>query len=160
MPKYKKCPRCDLNYILEEEEFCKICQEELRGISHNTEDLDEIEEEGVLCPRCHVNFLNDGETICEACAAEEERKGNSVMNDIEPDWDDAIEEEELGDGAEDLATDDELDISLEEMQEEEEETDEEDEYEDEENKDDFEEIGDVDIDDLSDDEDEKSDDDE
>ena len=45
MPKYKKCPRCDLNYILEEEEYCKICQEELRGISHNTEDLDEEIEE-------------------------------------------------------------------------------------------------------------------
>ena len=79
MPKYKKCPRCDLNYILEEEEYCKICQEELRGISHNTEDLDEeIEEDGILCPRCHVNYLNDGETICEACAAEEESARRSA----------------------------------------------------------------------------------
>ena len=120
MPKYKKCPRCDLNYILEEEEYCKICQEELRGISHNTEDLDEeIEEDGILCPRCHVNYLNDGETICEACAAEEDEK-HTAMDDIEPDWDETDEADALDEDA-DLATDDEIDLSLEELQDEEEE---------------------------------------
>lgn len=29
----KKCPRCELNYIYEDEEYCEICQEELRNHS-------------------------------------------------------------------------------------------------------------------------------
>ena len=43
MPKYKKCPRCEINYILEDEDYCEICKEELRGISHNEEFKDEEE---------------------------------------------------------------------------------------------------------------------
>ena len=31
MPKYKKCPRCEINYILDAEEYCEICKQELRG---------------------------------------------------------------------------------------------------------------------------------
>ncbi len=160
MPKYKKCPRCDLNYILEGEEFCKICQEELRGISHNTEDLDEIDEDGILCPRCHVNYLNEGETICESCAQEEEK--GSVMDDIEPDWEDSVVEEEPLDDTDDLAGDEEIDeLSLEELQaEEEEEEEEEDEYT-EEAKDDLDELDDDIIDVIDDDdEDDKEDSDE
>ena len=26
-----KCPRCDLNYIQENEKLCKVCQRELKG---------------------------------------------------------------------------------------------------------------------------------
>ena len=29
------CPRCELNYIEEEEEFCKICKAEMGLIDHN-----------------------------------------------------------------------------------------------------------------------------
>ena len=33
---YKKCPRCELNYIKDEEEYCEVCKQEL-GLSgtHN-----------------------------------------------------------------------------------------------------------------------------
>ena len=30
MPKYVKCPRCDLNYMLEGEEYCDVCKAELK----------------------------------------------------------------------------------------------------------------------------------
>ena len=28
---FKKCPRCELNYILDTEKYCKVCMRELRG---------------------------------------------------------------------------------------------------------------------------------
>ena len=28
--KYKKCPRCELNYILSEEDLCPVCKAELK----------------------------------------------------------------------------------------------------------------------------------
>ena len=30
MSKYKKCPRCEVNYILNDEEYCEICQLEMK----------------------------------------------------------------------------------------------------------------------------------
>ena len=30
MAKYVKCPRCDLNYILEGEDYCDVCKAELK----------------------------------------------------------------------------------------------------------------------------------
>ena len=119
--KYKKCPRCELNYILEDEDYCEICKQELKGISCNVE-LDD-DEEAELCPVCGINFLNEGEKICEACAAAkaDEEKG-SAIDDIEPDWND---EDEVG---EDEMVDDESDdmeLSLEDLAEEEEEEDDE-----------------------------------
>ena len=109
MPKYKKCPRCEINYILEDEDYCEICKEELRGISHNEEFPDD-EEDAAICPRCKVNYLNEGEKICESCAAEmeeEEEKRNDI-DDVEPDWG---EEEEDADASDEL--DDDMDLSLE-----------------------------------------------
>ena len=87
LAKYKKCPRCELNYILEDEDYCEICKQELKGIFCNV-DVDE-DDDAELCPVCGINFLNEGEKMCEACAAAraDEEKG-SAIDDVEPDsWD-------------------------------------------------------------------------
>ena len=64
MAKYKRCPRCELNWIPEEEEFCDVCKAELKiGGASLLED-----EEEELCPICHVNYLEPGEKICSYCA--------------------------------------------------------------------------------------------
>ena len=132
MAKYKKCPRCELNYILEEEDYCQICKEELRGISHNEELLDDEEDADVvaemgLCPKCKQHYLNDGEKICEACAALE-RDGQGG-DDFEPEaWD--IEEENPDADTELVEEeDDNLDLGLEDLGDEEGEFDEEEEEE-------------------------------
>jgi|AGTN01.2.fsa_nt_gi hypothetical protein len=72
MPKYKKCPRCDINYITEDREYCDICIAEMRGQNLFAED-DEDEVSDELCPRCHVNYLSEGEKLCESCRAEIEK---------------------------------------------------------------------------------------
>lgn len=123
MAKYKKCPRCELNYILEDEDYCEICKQELKGISCNV-DVDE-DDDAELCPVCGINFLNEGEKMCEACAAAraDEEKG-SAIDDVEPDnWDaedDGVTEDDIAGEA-----DDEMEISLEDLADEEEEEDEE-----------------------------------
>lgn len=117
MAKFKKCPRCDLNYILTEEELCEICKKELAGVSFG--DIDEADEElDEICPICRVNFLEENETICPACAeaqqAEEDRK-KALAEDFEEDkWE---EDEDEDEDDEDLS---DIDLSFESLKEEEE----------------------------------------
>ena len=84
MAKYKKCPRCEINYILEEEDYCEICKQELSGAKHNDEvDIDEEDDDVGLCPVCHKNYLNDGETVCEMCASRTDLDKSSLTDDID-----------------------------------------------------------------------------
>jgi hypothetical protein len=72
-----KCPRCELNYITEEEGYCKICKQEMMGdISH-----DEVE----LCTICNERRVMPGKDICLVCYKEmtESEDASSDMNDGE-----------------------------------------------------------------------------
>lgn len=73
MGKYKKCPRCELNWIPIEEELCEVCKAELGKASKISllEDDDEVEEEERICPICKVNYLEPDEDICAACREEQ-----------------------------------------------------------------------------------------
>ena len=102
MAKYKKCPRCELNYIPIEKEYCALCEQELKG--HLMVENDEEDEEEGLCPRCRTNYLNEGEKYCEQCQAEmEAEKEKSLHDDF---WEDEAEET-VGD--DDMFIDDMLD---------------------------------------------------
>ena len=48
-----KCPRCELNYIREEEQYCPVCKREMKGESHD----DPFE----LCSICN-DEMEDAET--------------------------------------------------------------------------------------------------
>lgn len=63
MGKYKKCPRCELNYIREEDDYCEVCKLEMAG-----EYLIDDEEE-LLCPKCKANYIEPGEKLCAYCMA-------------------------------------------------------------------------------------------
>ena len=67
MGKYIKCPRCELNWIKEEEEYCDVCKAELgmEGFSL----LEDDEEDEMICPYCHINYLENGEKMCAECRA-------------------------------------------------------------------------------------------
>jgi len=116
MAKFIKCPRCDLNYILEGEALCEVCKKELEGF--NLGDLEDVDEElDDLCPVCRLNFLEENETICPECLEKqqsEEEKKKALVEDFEEDkW----EEEEEEEDDEDL---NDLDLSFESLKEEEE----------------------------------------
>lgn len=58
-----KCPRCELNYILDGGNLCTVCRKEVRGESEQ----DEIAE---LCSECGENPAVPGGELCASCLKE------------------------------------------------------------------------------------------
>ncbi len=59
---YKKCSRCQLNYVTADRELCDICLREMRGEKDDFDDsLCDI------CPFCEKYPLVDGEEMCRHC---------------------------------------------------------------------------------------------
>lgn len=131
-----KCPRCELNYIMEGEGYCKICKREIKGESRR----EEIE----MCTVCNEAPALPGKDVCLFClkemnSANDNREDTdegvrvsessldidpvSSMDEIIPEIDEDVPEREYNEI--------ESDLSLDEMGEEEAEEDEE--KEDEEN---------------------------
>ena len=67
--KLVKCPRCDLNYIREDEKYCKVCLQEMKGESRS----EEIE----LCSICNEEPALPGKDVCLFCLREM-NKSNST----------------------------------------------------------------------------------
>ncbi|MBQ7867557.1 MAG: hypothetical protein IJ354_05375 [Clostridia bacterium] len=57
-----KCPRCDLNYILDTEKLCKVCLREMKG-SH-------VEDEMEMCSVCNAAPAMPGHDVCLSCLKE------------------------------------------------------------------------------------------
>ena len=124
MGKYKKCPRCELNWIAVEEELCEVCKAELgkeSKISLLEEDEEDGEYEERICPICKVNFLEGDEDMCAACREERAEKLSS-KDDEDEGWKEFVDEEEP-------VSSEEEELSLSQLQDDESEEDEEDEEE-------------------------------
>ena len=74
--KLVKCPRCDLNYIQEEEKYCKVCMRELKG----EQQQDEME----LCSVCNAAPALPGRDVCLSCLKEMNHTGNDDTDADEP----------------------------------------------------------------------------
>lgn len=79
------CPRCELNYITENEKFCKVCLQEMNGTVTN----DEVE----LCSICNENPVMPGRDVCFMCMNE---MGGSVTSTDEPERDSAVDGSAIG----------------------------------------------------------------
>ncbi len=149
MGKYKKCPRCELNWINEKEELCEVCKAELgkaSTISLLEDDEDEFILEDRICPVCKVNYLEADEDICATCRAEQAQKNIDKESEEGDDWQDYVDDEPIAE--------EDGEVSLSQLQEEEEEDFEEEEAQ----SDDFEEIGNIDdIEDIDEEEEEEED---
>lgn len=88
-----KCPRCELNYIQEDEGVCKICKRDMKG-----ESRDEIE----LCSICNEAPVMPGKDVCLACF--NEMKASQDDNEEEND----VTVEEATRGIDPVSTMDEL----------------------------------------------------
>lgn len=64
-----KCPRCELNYIREQDRVCEVCRRAMRGD-------DEREETPDVCPECGENPAVQGEELCLFCLRERKRQEN------------------------------------------------------------------------------------
>ena len=68
-----KCPRCDLNYIREDEKYCKICLQEMKGGSRS----EEIE----LCSICNEEPALPGKDVCLFCLREMNKSNSTDDSD-------------------------------------------------------------------------------
>ncbi len=59
----RKCPRCELNYILDDGALCSVCREEVRGTRGKDESV-------ALCSVCGELPALPGEDMCKVCLAE------------------------------------------------------------------------------------------
>lgn len=84
MGKYMKCPRCELNWILETDEYCDVCKAEL-GMEGFT--LLEDEEEDILCPVCGINYIERNKKMCSDCLAKSKSGSSSYISDGDSDSD-------------------------------------------------------------------------
>ena len=57
-----KCPRCELNYIREEEQYCSVCKREMKGEVH--------EDPFEMCSICNENPVMPGKDVCPMCYKE------------------------------------------------------------------------------------------
>lgn len=78
-----KCPRCELNYIMEGEGYCKICKREMKGESHH----DEIE----MCTVCNEAPALPGKDVCLFCLKEM----NSANDNLDHDEEERVSESSL-----------------------------------------------------------------
>ena len=96
-----KCPKCELNYIREGEEFCEVCKRELKRaqahIRHAQEESEDEEE--ILCSECGEAPAVRGGDLCISCLKEKKRQvelenASPLPTDDEFDDEDLLEDEE------------------------------------------------------------------
>jgi len=86
--KLVKCPRCDLNYIREDEKYCKICLQELKGEHH--------QEEVELCSVCNEEPALPGRDVCLFCL-KEMNKSNSAPGEDQEEVTETVDTDTIGD---------------------------------------------------------------
>ncbi len=114
-----KCPRCELNYILDGGKLCTVCRKEVRGESEH-DDMPE------LCSECGENPAVPGGELCLSCLKEVTRRSAaaatedemvhedpslalesvSTMDEIELDLNDDLVDDEAFDGEDVFGEDD------------------------------------------------------
>ncbi len=72
-----KCPRCELNYMLDTDKICSVCQREVRGESEQYEMIE-------LCSECGENPVVPGQELCAYCLKERAQRGDDTQNDDDP----------------------------------------------------------------------------
>ena len=64
----EKCPRCELNYILDGDKLCTVCKREVSG------DLNEVDDLPDLCSECGEAPAVPGSELCLGCLKEMARR--------------------------------------------------------------------------------------
>ena len=115
-----KCPRCELNYMLDTDKMCSVCKREVRGESEQYEMIE-------LCSECGENPVVPGQELCAYCLKELAQRDSdtqseetvvadasnigdidsvSTMDEIELDLGDDMDDEAFADEDDDFFADD------------------------------------------------------
>lgn len=103
-----KCPKCELNYIRDGEEFCEVCKREMKRAQAHIRHSDEgtEDDEVVLCSECGEEPAVRGGDLCISCLKEKKRQVE-LENASNVPADDDFDEEDLLEDDEDLDADEE-----------------------------------------------------
>lgn len=112
--KLVKCPRCELNYMFENEVMCSVCRKDVQG----EQEIDDMIE---LCSECGENPVIPGQEVCAFCLKEIQHRAENSINDddgsdptsrdLDIDSVSSMEEIEMdvgGEGGEDFSDDDDM----------------------------------------------------
>lgn len=92
-----KCPKCELNYIRDGEDFCDVCKREMKRAQargRHVEDESE-DDEVIMCTECGEAPAVRGSDLCAACLKEQKRQVElENAAELTPGYDDSIEEDE------------------------------------------------------------------
>ena len=69
-----KCPRCELNYMLDTDKMCSVCKREVRGESEQEEMLE-------LCSECGENPVVPGQELCAYCLKELAQRDSDTQSE-------------------------------------------------------------------------------
>lgn len=69
-----KCPRCELNYMLDTDKMCSVCRRDVRGESEQYEMIE-------LCSECGENPVVPGQDLCSYCLKELSQHSSDVQPD-------------------------------------------------------------------------------
>ena len=72
--KLVKCPRCELNYMLDTDKMCSVCKREVRGESEQYEMLE-------LCSECGENPVVPGQELCAYCLKELAQRDSDTQSE-------------------------------------------------------------------------------
>lgn len=95
----RKCPRCELNYILDDSPFCSVCYRDMKG--------DQTRDTLEFCSVCNENPSLPGKDLCLFCLKEMESAVNDTKEsegtfDNQIDLEGASEMEEIQMDTEDI----------------------------------------------------------
>lgn len=65
----RKCPRCELNYIRDDEQLCNVCKRHMKGEA-------ETDDVVTICTECGENPAVRGSELCAMCLREARRQEN------------------------------------------------------------------------------------
>ena len=69
-----KCPRCELNYMLDTDKMCSVCRREVRGESEQYEMIE-------LCSECGENPVVPGQELCAYCLKELAQRDSDTQSE-------------------------------------------------------------------------------
>ena len=69
-----KCPRCELNYMLDTDKMCSVCKRDVRG---ETEQDEMVE----LCSECGENPVVPGQELCAYCLKELAQRDSDTQSE-------------------------------------------------------------------------------
>lgn len=86
----KKCPKCEINYMRDDQQFCDVCLRQMKSRKRNKP----VEEEERMCSECGEVLAMPGHDLCEDCYNEQKRQ-QELENVILTEDPDELADEEL-----------------------------------------------------------------